>query len=68
MFAAGFLYASRADKVGEFLWLMPRDENEAKGIAAYFGLNPSDVQENLTLLGVQVVTLRKLKASRQRAA
>ena len=58
---AGFQMAQRATNSGHQI-LMPRDENDARGIAAYFGLTGEIVTANLGPLGISVETLRRLSA------
>lgn len=62
---AGREIARRACRSGYTL-VMPRDENETRGIADYFGVSVERVEECVGPLGVDVRELENL--SRQRAA
>ena len=61
---SGYLMAQRADRSNYGL-MMPRDENEARGVAAYFGLTAAQVTQALTRLGVTAGTLKTLAAERR---
>lgn len=62
---AGYRMAKRAS-ASRYRLMMPRDENEARGIALFFGVSAADVTRNLTALGVSAATL--IAISRRRAA
>lgn len=55
--ASGFEMARRADLSAHKI-IMPRDENEARGVALYFGTTADAVTQKLGPLGVSVAQLK----------
>lgn len=62
----GFRLAQRAERTPN-IPLMPRDENDARGIGARYGLTAAEVTQNLGPLGITIAKLRELSAKKKAA-